>query len=206
MTRAGRSGGKQRRRAANLSDDEMDRRVSSEILRSLSIANMVADALVAEVADRMLAEHLAEIPRAKVRDVLLGMIADGTVREFDAAQADAVGVGCPCCTGGQDVSAAAVAAAAAAAAARPVLSAAGYRPGYPVSHAAYCLLDTWWGEYGIMDQPTLERFQKELCRRGNYERGIASESVRRLIEWRLFASSDDGVISVEPPPRRRTPE
>ena len=202
MTRAGRAGGKRRRRAAHLSDDEMDRRVSAEILRSLSIANMVADALVAEVADRMLSEHLAEIPRARVRGVLLGLIVDGTVREFDAAQVDAVGVGCPCCTGGQDASAAA----AAATAARPVLSAAGYRPGYPVSHAAYCLLDTWWGEYGIMDQPTLERFQKELCRRGNYEWGIASESVRRLIEWRMFASSDDGVISVEPAPGRRTPE
>lgn len=200
MTRAGMSGGKRRRGGAALqSDDEMDRRVSAEILRALSIANMVADGLVAEVADRMLVEHHAEIPRARVRDVLSGMIADGTVREFDAAQAAAVGVGCQCCAGGQDASAT-------AAPARPVLSTAGYRPGYPVSHAAYCLLDTWWGEYGIMDQPTLERFQKELCRRGNYDWGIASESVRRLIEWRMFDSSDGGVISVVPAPRRRTPE
>ena len=190
-------GGSRRRRGSTLlSDAEIDRRVTKEVLRALSIANMLSDDLVGMVAERMDVEHFASIPRARVREIVRGMIADGTVEEFDAARAEASGVGCPCCTGGQDVSGAQ------AATARPVLRASSGALGYPVSHAAYCLLSAWGKEYGLLDRPDRMRFQKDLCARGGYGWDIASESVRLLVEWKIFEISS-GVIAIRPPGRRQ---
>ena len=202
MTADGAGGGATRRRRDStlLSDAEIDRRVSKEILRALGIANMLADALVSQVAERMAVEHFAPIPARRVREIVEGMIADGTVEEFDAARANASGVGCPCCTGGQDVSGA-EAAAGAAGAARPVLRAAGGALVHPVAHAAYCLLSAWHEEYGVMDRPDRMRFQKDLCARGKYGWDVASESVRLLVGWHIFEISK-GVIAIKPPGRR----
>lgn len=183
--------------AAPLSDDEIDRMVSEEIMRALSIANLTRERLVAVVSVRMAAEHIEKIPRGRIREVVGGLIADGTVQEYDAARAEASGVGCPCCTGGQEVSGAGHGHVDAGS----TLHAAGGAVGYPVAHAAYCLMDAWEMDHGILDRPDRRRFIRDLCRRGKYEWDIAAESVRLLVEWRLFEASG-GVISIRAAGRR----
>ena len=187
--------GNGRRRGADiLSDEEVDSRVSAEIARALGIANMLEDRLVAEVHGRMATAelHAAGVSRARVRQIVRGMVADGTVEEFDAAHAEAVGVGCPCCAGGQDVSGAAGVGARTAV---PVLRAADAGLGQPVSHAAYCLLDTWEADHGTMIPPTDKQFQKELCRRGKYDRDAVVDAVQLLQEWGVFDVSG-GAITI----------
>lgn len=180
-----------------LSDDEIDRRVSNEIMRALSIANLTHGRLVDDVFERMATEHNANTPRSRIRDVVDGLIADGTVQEYDAARVEASGLGCPCCTGGRD----AAGAGRVHASAESTLHAAGSAVGYPVAHAAYRLMDAWEMDHGILDQPDRMRFIRDLCRRGRYEWDLAAESVRLLIEWRVFEASK-GVITIRTTGRR----
>lgn len=199
MTGGASSGTRRKRDATMLSDDEIDRRVSDEIMRALSIANLTHGRLVGDVADRMATEHLASIPRSRIREVVGGLIADGTVQEYDAARIEASGLGCPCCTGGRD----AAGAGRGHASAESTLHAAGSAVGYPVAHAAYRLMDAWEMDHGILDQPDRTRFIRDLCRRGKYEWDLAAESVRLLIEWRVFEATK-GVIAIRAT-RRRPP-
>ena len=167
--------------------------VSAEIARALGIANMPEDRLVAEVHGRMAAAELhAGVSHARVRKIVRGMVADGTVEEFDAAHAEAAGVGCPCCAGGQDVSGAA---GGGARTAGPVLRAADAGLGLSVSHAAYCLLDMWEADHGTMSQPTGKQFQRELCRRGKYDHDVVVDAVQLLLEWGVFNVSG-GAIAI----------
>ena len=182
--------------ARALSDDEIDRAVSAEISRALTVANMIDGRLALEVVGRMAAVHLVKVTRARVMRVVQGMIADGTVEVFDAARAEASGVGCPCCAGGRDGYGAEYGGGGgSAAAARPVLRSANAGIGYPVAHAAYCLLSAWDAEHGMLDQPSRGRFQRDLCGRGRYGRDLVSESVGLLVEWGIFANSG-GAISI----------
>ena len=213
--------GAQRREAASLlSDDETDRAVSAEVLRALTVANMIDGRLALEVVRRMAAVH-PKVTRARVMRVVQGMIADGTVETFDPARAEASGVGCPCCAGGRDAydaeyggrggggggatttatTTTAATTTTTAAAARPVLRAANAGLGYPVAHAAYCLLSAWGADHGIMDRPSRGRFQRDLCGRGRYGRDLVSESVGLLVEWGVFSISG-GAISIAAAERR----
>ena len=183
--------------ATPASDAEIDGRVSAEVVRALTIANMRDARLVSYVARRMAAEHTAEMPRAKVRKIVAGMLDAGTIQAFDAGMADAAGLGCPCCAGGQLQDRAGGTGGRAARSAellRPVLSIGGMAC-HPVAHAAYCLLDAWEREYGLHVKAFRGEFIADLCRRGGYEREAAAEAVRLLVEWRV-ADERNGVISV----------
>lgn len=205
-------GARRRGAARALSDDEIDRAVSAEVSRALTVANMIDGRLALEVVGRMAAVHLVKVTRARVMRVVQGMIADGTVEVFDAARAEASGVGCPCCAGGRDAYGAEYGGGGgssgrgggSAAAARPVLRSANAGIGYPVAHAAYCLLSAWDAEHGMMDQPSRGRFQRDLCGRGRYGRDLVSESVGLLVEWGIFANSG-GAISIGAEGRGRAP-
>ena len=78
--------------ARALSDDEIDRAVSAEISRALTVANMIDGRLALEVVGRMAAVHLVKVTRARVMRVVQVMIADGTVEVFYAARAEASGL------------------------------------------------------------------------------------------------------------------
>ena len=171
--------------------DEANRLVSMEISRALSIACMRGDDLVAYVRGRLRNGGVEDVPRGRIRGILGGLIAGGTVEEFDAFRAEAAGVGCPCCTGGQDMSSAG-----AAAAAEPVMRMAGAgKTSHTVSHAAYRLLDAWGDEHGMLAAPSRDEFLADLCRRGRYGLDEADESARLLVKWRVFAVRN-GVLAV----------
>lgn len=203
----GMDGAQSRRRKGptKLSDVEIDRRVQAETLRTLSIASMRRDTLIAYVGHRITVEHMAGVPRSRVRNVIMGMIAGGTIAVYDPVRSAASGVGCPCCAGaggawsqyagggnGDDDD---------EKKSDPVLRLDGPMAN-PASHAAYCLLSAWEYEYGMMEAPSKKRFLRELCKRGGYDWEIAAESVRLLVQWRLV-SDRKGEMTVVVPERRR---
>lgn len=190
-----------RRGAVKLPNVEIERRVKAETVRALTIASMRRDLLVAYVGRRMTSEHMAGIPRSRVRDVISGMILDGTVVVSDAERDAASGVGCPCCFGGSG------------ALGEPDDDGDGGERGEyvlrlrdpmetPASHAMYCLLSAWQYEFGIMEAPGRKRLLKELCKRGGYDIDIAGEALRLLLQWRLVSERKDKVAIV-PTSRRR---
>ena len=198
----GAADGTRRRGAVKLPNVEIERRVKAETVRTLTIASMRRDLLVAYVGRRMTSEHMAVMPRSRVRDVISGMILDGTVVVSDAERDAASGVGCPCCFGGNGASG------------QPDGDdgGGGERGGYvlrlrdpmetPASHAMYCLLNAWEYEFGVMGGPDRNRLLKELCRRGGYDIDVAGEALRLLLQWRLV-SERKGRVAVLPTDRGR---
>lgn len=197
-----------RRGPTKLPDVEIDRRVQAETLRALTIASMRRDTLVAYVGHRITVEHMAGIPRSRVRSVIMGMIAGGGIAAFDPERDAASGVGCPCCAGAGGAWGRLAASGSGngkgngdGGGPEPVLRLEGPMEN-PVSHAAYCLLSAWGYEYGMMEIPSRKRFLKELCRRGGYDWEIAAEAVRLLIQWHLV-SDRNGEMTIVVPERRR---
>ena len=175
-------------RSTAVPDDKIDAALPTEIFRALRIANMHRNGLVAYLGAVM--NRRSEFMRAKIHEAVTGVISDGTIEEYDVWRAEKLGLGCPCCTGGQDMNGATEART------KPVLRIAGSDNGrmvHSISHSAYRLLDNWGDEHGIMGIPTLKEFLRELCTRGMYEYDDAVESVNILSKWRVLAVRRDGV-------------